>query len=304
MNASSSFSLQQAYDLAAKFPAIRLSAYQAAQTLLWGQHGRKRKGEGEEFWQFRKLFPGESLSRVDWRQSARSQNIFIRETERLTVQTLCLWVDFSSSMAWGSEGSPFTKLHYALTQALALAYCALDNQERLLVINPYTGEQIFFNSTARFPALCDFFFHLLSHSQETPPSPLPKSEFLPPHCHLALFSDGLFTLSSIAPLLKTLALQSTRTFFFQVNDPQEAQFSYEGRILFEGTENEPSHLVPNALSVAQNYQNNFKHHSVQLAELCQNNHIHYWSFLTSQPLMQPLQHIFRLVDSSLEKRNL
>ncbi|MEJ0018157.1 MAG: DUF58 domain-containing protein [Acetobacteraceae bacterium] len=49
-------------------------------------HGRRRVGQGDSFWKFRRFVAGDPVTRVDWRQSAKSgrpmpEGWFIRETE-------------------------------------------------------------------------------------------------------------------------------------------------------------------------------------------------------------------------------
>ena len=86
--------------LGAALPPLVIAADRVASTVLQGVHGRRRAGQGDAFWQFRPFLPGDSTSRIDWRQSAKSDRLFIRETEWEAAQTLCLWADASRSMAW------------------------------------------------------------------------------------------------------------------------------------------------------------------------------------------------------------
>jgi len=67
--------------LAATLPLLLVAAERVAATISQGVHGRRRIGQGETFWQFRRYQAGDSAGRIDWRQSAKSQPVYIRENE-------------------------------------------------------------------------------------------------------------------------------------------------------------------------------------------------------------------------------
>ena len=81
--------------LAARLPALVIAAERVAATVTQGIHGRRRVGLGEAFWQFRSYEPGDPPQRIDWRRSARSDRVFIRQTEWEASQTVWLWRDGS-----------------------------------------------------------------------------------------------------------------------------------------------------------------------------------------------------------------
>src|ERR1700748_1660330 len=96
--------------LAASLPPLMIAAERVAATVAQGVHGRRRVGQGDTFWQFRRFVSGDPISRIDWRQSAKSgrpapEGWFIRETEWEAAQTVCLWRDASASMRWRSRGA-------------------------------------------------------------------------------------------------------------------------------------------------------------------------------------------------------
>ena len=40
-----------------------------AATVAQGVHGRRRVGQGDSFWQFRRFVQGDPIARIDWRNS-------------------------------------------------------------------------------------------------------------------------------------------------------------------------------------------------------------------------------------------
>src|SRR5215211_8788207 len=73
--------LHRSLELAGTLPALMVAADRVAATVIQGVHGRRRVGQGDAFWQYRPYRDGDSASQIDWRQSARSRHLFVRETE-------------------------------------------------------------------------------------------------------------------------------------------------------------------------------------------------------------------------------
>src|ERR1700752_848077 len=96
--------------LAASMPRLVLEARRVAATVIHGLHGRRRAGPGENFWQYRRFMSGEPASRVDWRRSARDDNLYVREQEWEAAHTVWIWPDRSPSMLFSSPLVWETKL--------------------------------------------------------------------------------------------------------------------------------------------------------------------------------------------------
>src|SRR5579862_133728 len=92
----------RAEESAAPLPPLLIAAERIAATIAQGVHGRRRVGQGETFWQFRQYQPGDAASRIDWRESGKSQRLYVRETEWEAAQTVWLWRDASPSMDYSS----------------------------------------------------------------------------------------------------------------------------------------------------------------------------------------------------------
>ena len=81
-----------------------------------GRHRSPVRGSSLEFAEYRKYVPGDDTRRLDWRVWGRSDRFYIKELEADTNLRLCLVVDTSGSMQYGSGGSTSPadqKLHYA-----------------------------------------------------------------------------------------------------------------------------------------------------------------------------------------------
>src|SRR5206468_10379746 len=129
----------RAEQAAAVLPPLLVAAERVAVTVSQGVHGRRRVGQGETFWQFRQYEPGDAATRIDWRESAKSQRLYVRETEWEAAQSVWLWRDASSSMDYSSAGYIAdagwpTKRNRAELILVALASLLVRGGERLTLL--------------------------------------------------------------------------------------------------------------------------------------------------------------------------
>ena len=133
----------RAEQTAAALPPLLVAAERVAATVAQGVHGRRRVGQGETFWQFRQYEPGDAATRIDWRESAKSQRLYVRETEWEAAQSVWLWRDASSSMDYSSAGYIAggdwpTKRDRAELILVALASLLVRGGERLALLGSAT----------------------------------------------------------------------------------------------------------------------------------------------------------------------
>ena len=103
---------RRAEDLAAGYPALLAEAERVAAIVAQGVHGRRRPGQGESFWQYRHYQNSDSASHIDWRRSARGDQVYVRENEWEAANTVYFWRDGSDGMNWSSSPKHPTCLLY------------------------------------------------------------------------------------------------------------------------------------------------------------------------------------------------
>ncbi|MGE5477050.1 MAG: DUF58 domain-containing protein [Bacteroidales bacterium] len=246
----------KAQEIAARLPPLLLAAERVAATVAGGSHGRRRAGMGETFWQFRAAGPGDSAAAIDWRQSARAQGLYVRETEWAAAQVVGLWRDGSASMAWRSSSNLPEKRERAELLALALGALLLKAGEKVALLSgglpPVTGNQ----------ALGRLAWALASDSEG-----VPMPGFLPRHAERVLVSDFLMPLPELAAALRALAAEGGGGHLVQVLDPAEESLPYDGRVRFAGPEDEGEMLVRRAEDVRAAYGRTLAAHRDGLAAL-------------------------------------
>ncbi|MDA9858401.1 DUF58 domain-containing protein [Rubripirellula sp.] len=107
----------------ARLASMPLMARRTMVGSVSGMHASPHRGASVEFAEYRRYIPGDDLRRLDWRAYGRTDRYYVKEFEADTNLRMCLVLDTSGSMAFGSE--QVTKLEYARRLAGSLAYLAV-----------------------------------------------------------------------------------------------------------------------------------------------------------------------------------
>lgn len=241
--------LNRSLELAGTLPALMVAADRVAATVIQGVHGRRRVGQGDAFWQYRPYRDGDSAARIDWRQSARSRHLFVRETEWEAAASVWLWRDASPSMHYASLRGLETKAVRGEIIALALASLLTDASERVAVLGtgmrPITGR-------IAVRRVAETWLEESLDKTRTPPS-LPPMVPLPAHGTIVLVSDWLDPLDRIEAVIRHYASAGVRGHIVQVLDPAEEDLPFDGHVKFEGLEAEGQHTIRRVESVRAAY---------------------------------------------------
>ncbi len=252
---------QRAQQLAERLPPLLVAAERVAMTVAQGIHGRRRVGVGETFWQFRPYQQGEPTTRIDWRQSGRSDQLFLRDQEWEAAESVWLWADGSASMDYRSDEALPTKDDRSLLLILALAALLTRAGERIALLGsgqrPVAGRA----GLARF---CDQLVAQGDLGDE-----LPQSQSLPAHGRIVMASDFFTPLDDLKTWLRGFAGKGARGHLLQVIDPAEEDLPFKGRVRFDDLEQTDSWaLISNVDNVRGRYQRRFRAHIDGVAEIC------------------------------------
>ena len=229
---------------AAALPALLVAARRVAATVQQGVHGRRRPGPGETFWQFRRYEPGDAVSLIDWRQSARSARVYVREREWEASQSVWLWRDSSPSMDFSSRGAGETKGARAALLLLAAAALLLRGGEQVGVLDgggrPARGSA----------ALARLAEALLA---DRPPEGGAPAR-APRRAHVVLAGDFLDPIDGIAASVRRMAGLGVVGCLVQVLDPVEEDLPFDGRVRFAGLEGEGEPLIGRVETARESYR--------------------------------------------------
>ena len=252
---------------ATALPPLLVAAERVAATVAQGVHGRRRVGQGEAFWQFRQYQPGDAAARVDWRESAKSQRLYVRETEWEAAQSVWLWRDASASMDYTSSryfpaGDWPTKRDRAELILVALASLLVRGGERLTLLGsgiaPMTGR-------AALTRLVEMIENRPGGGKAAPG--LPVFEPLPRAGQLVLIADFLAPLERVQAAVAQFAGAGLKGHLLQIADPAEEDLPFAGRVRFEGVEEREDIVISRVEGVRDDYISRFRRHREGLADI-------------------------------------
>ncbi len=258
-------------------PGLIVEAKRVAQTVAYGIHGRRRAGPGETFWQFRHYETGDSAPMIDWRRSAGSSHLYVREREWEAAHTFWLWVDLSPSMVFGSHLSHCLKVERALVLALATAELLVSAGERVGVpgLMAPTAQRTAMQTMAVALAGAG----LAKGEQHSVPPRLPFRRF----SALILFSDFLEPLDTLREVIDYYTGLGMRGHLLQILDPAEETLPYSGRIEFSAMEGGARVLTERAEAVRQHFQQRMSAHRDNLRQMIQRREWGFWLHHTDRP---------------------
>ncbi len=272
----------QAEAVAASLPPLMVAAERVAATVAQGVHGRRRVGQGDSFWQFRQYQQGDSVQRIDWRQSAKRQHAFIRENEWEAAQSVWVWRDGSASMVYRSRRDLPEKRERAELLVLALMALLVRGGERIALlgqpVRPQTGRG----------ALTRLADALLADRAPEPKS-LPRFELLPRFAHVVMIGDFLGPLAELNALVGRFAGRGIGGYILQVLDPAETALPFKGRVRFEGLEGEAERpLIGRVEAVRGEYHDRIERQRLGLAAIARAARWSYARHVTDRPPQTPL----------------
>ncbi|MFO7484211.1 DUF58 domain-containing protein [Oceanibaculum nanhaiense] len=273
---------QRAEQLASTLPPLLVAAERVASTVAQGVHGRRRVGQGDSFWQFRHYTFGDSVRSVDWRQSAKGDHVYVRETEWEAAQSVWLWRDASASMRYRSDRKLPEKLERAELLLAALAALLAGSGEQVALLGgvhaPLRGQ----NTLPRLIGELDRTRAAGDGAVDVATS-LPPAIPLPRHGATVWIGDFLSPVAEIEARISRHVGRGVRGFLLQVVDPAEAGLPFRGRVRFDCMEGEASTLISRVDNVRADYHRRFAEHQAALRHLARAAGWHYALHQTDQP---------------------
>tara|TARA_R110002020_G_scaffold22372_44_gene75515 strand:- start:1532 stop:2404 length:873 start_codon:yes stop_codon:yes gene_type:complete len=230
---------------AGRLPPLLARADHLAGTVLLGDHGRRRAGLGDDFWQYRPVQQGDSRRLIDHRRSARGDQQFVREREWQIAQSVMLWVDRGASMRFASDDSLPTKADRARLLGLASAVLLVRGGERVGLTGTNLPPRRGRNQILRLA-------EMFSEDAEDDYAP-PEHRAMIPHARALFISDFLGPMEEVEVALTKAADRGVRGVLLQILDPSEEEFPFRGRTIFESVGGSIHHETLKAGELRQRY---------------------------------------------------
>jgi uncharacterized protein (DUF58 family) len=265
--------------LAARLPELLVAARRIAANVMLGVHGRRRRGPGESFWEFRSYVAGEPVRQIDWRRSARDdQHLYVREREWEASQSVWLWTDLSPSMDFRSDLAMASKLDRALVLMLALAEMLGRGGERVGVpglVEPRIGR--------------DAADRVAQAIMRAPPErEWPSLERVARFSDVVVLSDCLAETVAMEERIRGVGGRGATLHLLQVLDPAEEVFPFKGRIEFRDPETGELSLLERAEALREGYLARLSAHREAMRAVCRQAGFTFLTHHTDRPAAEGL----------------
>lgn len=275
--------------LAGNLPPLLAAAEHLAATVVLGDHGRRRAGMGDEFWQYRPAQFGDSARMIDWRRSARGDAHFVREREWQAAQSVMLWVDDGRSMAYSGDGRRETKAARARLLALALAVVLVRGGERVGLPGPDAPPRSGNAQLVRIAAALAADTGAEDYAQ-------PDGRTLPRHARAVFLSDYLGDIGGVEHALTEAADRGVRGALVQVLDPTEEAFPFDGRTVFESMSGALRYETLKAGDLRDRYRARLAERKAALEVLARRTGWHYLCHHTGAPAQATLLWMYQALE--------
>lgn len=245
---------RQALALSQGYPALLAEAERVAAVVASGVHGRRRAGQGETFWQYRNYQNSDAASQIDWRRSARGDQIFVRDNEWEAANTIYLWPDTRLNMVWGSDKSLPTKANRGRVLTLATANLLMKAGERCALIGLQDHAR---SGRVGFERLAESMMR-----SETDERALETD--IAAHSRFIIISDFLDPIEDWRRRLSRLSGRPVSGVMVQIIDPAEEAFPYKGRLNIRAPGGTKRFLLGRAETAREAYQARLAEHNARL----------------------------------------
>ncbi len=277
---------------ASRLPPLLARAEHLAGTVLLGDHGRRRSGMGDDFWQYRPAQIGDSRRMIDHRRSARGDQQFVREREWQIAQSVMLWVDQGASMRFASDKALPSKADRARLLGLATAILLVRGGERVgltgTTLPPRRGN-------AQIIRLAEAW----SEDSEVDYAP-PEHRAMIPHARAVFISDFLGPMDEVELALTKAADRGVRGVLLQVLDPGEETFPFAGRTIFESVGGTVRHETLKAGELRDRYLDRLAERKHALTHLCRATGWQLGLHHTGESAQSALLWLYRALDGGVQ----
>jgi uncharacterized protein (DUF58 family) len=226
------------------------------------------------------------LRAIDWRRSARADDQFVRENEWQAAQSVQFWVDTSASMHFASEGSG--KHFRAATLALAVGMLLSDAGEKIGSSDGFLPAK---TGRAQIPALAQVFSRISDDDFGTP-----QTDDLKPHSLAVFVSDFFGDFAKLEQAVTSAADQQITGALLMVLDPQEVNFPFAGRTLFESMSGGLRYESQKADGLRAKYRSALQDRQAALASLAQSVGWQFQCHTTDQPAFAGLMWLYQALE--------
>ena len=197
----------------------------------------------------------DAASQIDWRRSARGDQIFVRDNEWEAANSIYLWPDTRPNMVWGSDKSLPTKADRGRVLTLAIANLLMKAGERCALVGLQERAR---SGRVGYERLAETMMRA-----ETDEEALNMD--IPAHSRFVIVSDFLDPVEDWKQRLSRLAGRPVTGVLVQIADPAEEAFPYKGRLNLRTPSGGRKFLLGRAETAREEYQTRLAEHNIKIA---------------------------------------
>ena len=254
-----------------------------------GRHASPHRGSSVEFAEYRKYVPGDDLRRLDWRAFGRSDRHYVKEYEADTNLRLCLVLDTSGSMNFGSAGT--TKIDIARRICGSLGYLA-SQQGDAVGLSCVADGIVRSLPPRRSPAHLRLVLDMLEEVKPSGPTRLPEvlhelAETIRQRALVIIVSDLFVDPQVLASSFGHLRFRRHDVAAFHLLDQQEIGFSFQRPTRFLDMEGGAA-IFADPVDIADRYHRAVEAYQAGLKRAVLESAVDYHRVLAGEPEEQAL----------------
>lgn len=269
--------------------ALGLLARKIVEGYRVGEHRSPFRGFALEFAQHREYTAGDDIRHLDWKVLGRSDRYYIKQYEQDTNYVAHLVVDGSRSMTYGSGA--VSKFHYAKALAACLGYLILLQRDAVALALGGREVSEYLPKTDNLQRIN----HIMDRLAAFEPDPGTDLKNVLDQVAVRTRSKGITILISdllddetaILKGLQRLRFSGGELIVFQVLDPYELSFPFEGTWKLQGLEGEAM-VQTSPRDIRKSYLENFEKFRTSLRRHCEALGAHYILADTSKSLAETI----------------
>jgi uncharacterized protein (DUF58 family) len=279
--------------LLARLAGLELRARSIVDGWLAGRHRSPQKGFSVEFAEHREYTPGDDPRSLDWKVFGKRDRYQVKQYEAETNLACEVVVDVSESMTYRSAGAPWTKRDCATSAAAAIAYLVLRQNDAAGCATFDTQIRQYVRPSGQGGQWSAILRALESPAAITEPAARPFAAIhdlvsrLPGRSVVAIFTDALGDLETLLMAVQRLRHARHEVIVFQLVDPAEEEFPFDGMIQFQGLERTGAEAL-DARSLREAYREEFAAFTRELSTRCRALGADYEKVRTDAPLDRTL----------------
>ena len=254
-----------------------------------GTVSRRKPGLGEKFWQYRRYTPGEPINRIDWRRSASSDLLFVRDSELETAQTVLFWCDSSAGFEWSGSDKRRTKADNAKIIATTLGAMFVSSGERVGVLGSQRRPSFGTRAVDRLAR------ELCIANNQLFPAPPKNPAFL------IVISDFYSPIDVWNYRLRSYGEKKLNGVLLAISDPVEKHFPFKGRTRFQTPDSNSKHTIGRAEEIRSNYLERLAEHRHQMRELASTIGWRLIEHTTDSKIISGIANLLQVLDTRGQK---